>query len=206
MDRGAPRATVHRVTKSQTRLKRLRTHACLILPACFLTPMGLLLTPNPGPSLTCTQSSLHKGAESSRALWASVTPHPHLHNLATLPHWDPWPLILRGLMTQHRHLQWPHEPQVETLSAQNRPHLCRDGTLLSSRFMAPYYLPWDAQKALQCYIPLIWPAPAVLLHCQQAGEKENLAIIWTLTEITSTPTTNIPVKHSAKLKEFYHEC
>ena len=28
-------------------------------------------------------------------------------------------------------------PRVETLSAQNRPHLCRDGTSLSSRFRAP---------------------------------------------------------------------
>ena len=31
MDRGAWRATVHRVTKSQTQLKRLSTHACMIL-------------------------------------------------------------------------------------------------------------------------------------------------------------------------------
>jgi len=31
MDRGAWQATVHRVTKSQTQLKRLSTHACMML-------------------------------------------------------------------------------------------------------------------------------------------------------------------------------
>ena len=33
MDRGAWRATVHRVTKSRTQLKELSTHTCILIPS-----------------------------------------------------------------------------------------------------------------------------------------------------------------------------
>ena len=33
MDRGAWRATVHRVTRSRTQLKKLSTHTCILIPS-----------------------------------------------------------------------------------------------------------------------------------------------------------------------------
>ena len=77
MDRGAPRSTVHRVSKSWTQLKRLSTHVYIKKTSCHDVKLGVLLSQS---------KTAGKPPEARRTVWKRSFPSTFRASLWPLQH------------------------------------------------------------------------------------------------------------------------